>query len=246
MNAEPYSLYYWPTIQGRGEFVRLALEEAAAPYIDVARRTEAEGGGVGALLALLQGAEQGLLPLAPPILKAGDRIVAQTAAILAYLGPRHALVADDEDGRLAAWQLQLTIMDLVTEVHDVHHPIASSLYYEDQRPEALRRSGIFVAERVPKFLGYFERVLQRSGGAWLLGGELSYVDLSMFQVLAGLAYAFPRAMARLGDRHPRLTALGQAVASRPRIQAYLASDRRLPFSRQGIFRHYPELDLAAG
>jgi glutathione S-transferase len=240
MTETPYELYYWPTIQGRGEFVRLALEEAAAPYVDVARLPGPQG-GVPAMLRLMQEETGGLPPLAPPFLRAGGRIIAQTANILAYLGPRHGLVPDDEASRLRALQLQLTIADLVTEVHDTHHPIASSLYYEKQRPEARRRAALFVKERLPKYLGYFERVLRRSGGH-LVGQAVSYVDLSAFQIVCGLEYAFPRNMARLAPDIPRLLDLRQRIATRPRIQAYLASDRRLPFNEMGIFRHYPELD----
>ncbi len=237
-----YELYYWPTIQGRGEFVRLALEEAGSDYVDVARE-RGKGLGVPRLMRILAGRERGELPFAPPFLKAGRQVLAQTANILLFLGGRHALAPREESGRLWTHQLQLTIADLVDEVHDTHHPIASSLYYEDQKPEARRRAADFLANRLPKYLGYFERVLARnaSGRGWLVGSRLTYADLSMFQALAGLEYAFPGAMERASRRHPRLRALRQAVENRPRIAAYLQSDRRLPFNEEGIFRHYPEL-----
>lgn len=240
-----YQLYYWPTIQGRGEFVRLALEEAGADYDDVARGSERNAMGMPALMRLLDSDELAQPPFAPPFLKAGDRIIGQTANILLFLGPRLGLVPEDETSRLWAHQLQLTIADLLTEVHDTHHPIASGLYYKDQKPEALRRAQDFSATRLPKFLGYFERILERNGGnggGYLLGDALSYVDLSLFQIVAGLRYAFPRTMKALAPAHPRLMALHQRVAARPRIAAYLASGRRLPFNQQGIFRHYAELD----
>jgi glutathione S-transferase len=235
-----YELYYWAGIQGRGEFVRLALEEAGADYVDVAR----EADGESAMLRLLDGEEVERPPIAPPYLKAGRLLIGQTANILLYLGPRHDLVPASEAGRLWAHQLQLTIADLVDEAHDTHHPIASSLYYEDQRPEAQRRSADFLKARVPKYLGYFEKVLARNKarGEHLIGARLSYPDLSLFQVVAGLRYAFPRAMARLGPDYPRVAALHDAVASRPRIAGYLGSNRRIAFNQQGIFRHYPELD----
>jgi glutathione S-transferase len=238
-----YELYYWPTIQGRGEFIRLALEEAGADYIDVARET-GKGFGVPRLMRFLAGRERGEMPFAPPFLKAGRRVVGQTANILLFLGGRHGLAPREEGGRLWTHQLQLTVADLVGEVHDTHHPIASSLYYEDQKREARRRAGDFLDNRLPKYLGYFEQVLARNarGRGWLVGGRLTYADLSLFQALAGLDYAFPRAMGRLSRRYRRLTALRRAVAGRPRIAAYLKSDRRLPFSEDGIFRHYPELD----
>jgi glutathione S-transferase len=183
-------------------------------------------------------------PFAPPYLKAGRLLIGQTANILLYLGPRHDLVPASEAGRLWAHQLQLTIADLVDEAHDTHHPIASSLYYEDQRPESKRRTGDFLKSRVPKYLGYFEKVLERNKarGGHLIGARLSYPDLSLFQVMAGLRYAFPRAMTRIEPKHPRVVAVHDAVAGRPRIAGYLASNRRIAFNQHGIFRHYPELD----
>jgi glutathione S-transferase len=240
-----YELYYWPSIQGRGEFVRLALEEGGAEYVDVARLPKDQGGGARALSKFMGGEAPGLLPFAPPVLKAGDLVIAQTANILHFLGPRLGLVPEDEASRLAANQIQLTIADLVSEVHDTHHPIASSLYYDDQVEEAKRCAALFLSVRVPKFLGYFEQVLQRnepSGGRHLVGTTLSYADLSMFQVLEGLAYAFPNALRHVAASIPRLTVLRELVSRRPRIAAYLGSDRRIPFNEHGIFRHYPELD----
>jgi glutathione S-transferase len=235
-----YELYYWSSIQGRGEFVRLALEEAGVRYVDVARTD----GGEDRMLALLGDASLACPPFAPPFLKAGSRLVGQTANILLFLGERHGLAPKSEAGRLWTHQLQLTLADLVVEVHDTHHPIAGSLYYEDQRREAKRRAGDFLKNRLPKFFRYFERVLARnpSGPAYLVGARLTYADLSLFQIVAGLRYAFPKAMARTAKRHPHVMALQARVAARPRIAAYLASERRLPFNAQDLFRHYPELD----
>ena len=241
-----YELYYWPQIQGRGEFIRLALEEAGADYADVARLPASRGGGDGAIERVLGHARNGRTPFAPPILRAGRLLIAQTAAILQYLGPPLALVPKADAARLWAHQLQLTIADLVGEAHDVHHPIASGLYYHQQKREALRRSADFRNERLPKFLGYFEDLLRSNpaGDRHLVGRSLSYVDLSLFQVIAGLDYAFPRAMARMRRKHPLLVALHQRVVDRPRIAAYLASERRIPFNEHDVFRHYPELDRA--
>ncbi|KAA0069413.1 glutathione S-transferase [Rhodanobacter sp. T12-5] len=231
-----YELYYWTGIQGRGEFVRLALEDAGADYDDVAREQ-----GDDAIVRFLDGAHDGALPFAPPFLKAGRLVIAQTATILHHLGPPLGLVPDSESRRLYANQLQLTIGDLVAEVHDSHHPIAGGLYYEDQRVEAGRRAADLRETRLPKFLDYFEQVLERGGGRHALH-EHSYVDLSLFQLMAGLDYAFPRAMQRMARELPLLHALKQRIAERPRIAAYLASPRRLAFNESGIFRHYPELD----
>lgn len=239
-----YELFYWPGIQGRGEFVRLAFEDAGVPYEDVGRRP----GGIAAIQRLREGKGTWLAPLGPPFLRHGRVVVGQTALILAYLGPRIGLVPADEPSRLRAQQIQLTIADLVAEAHDTHHPIAGSLYYEDQKPEAARRAAAFTAERIPMYLRWLDRALAsnaRGRGRWLVGARCSYADLSTFQVIAGLRYAFPRAMARHERRLPRLGALHDAVAARPGIATYLRSGRRLPFNEDGIFRHYPELDLAA-
>ena len=235
-----YELYYWSSIQGRGEFVRLALEEAGAAYVDVARTD----GGEERMLALLADAALACPPFAPPYLRLGSRLIGQTANILLFLGERHGLAPKREAGRLWTHQLQLTLADLVVEAHDTHHPIAGSLYYEDQRPEAIRRAADFVGNRLPKFFRYFERVLAGNPGgpAHLVGARLTYADLSLFQVVAGLRYAFPKAMSRAAKHYPNAMALHARVAARPRIAAYLASERRLPFNQQGIFRHYAELD----
>jgi glutathione S-transferase len=246
--APKYELFYWPSIQGRGEFVRLALEEAAAPYADVARLTKKEGGGMDAMLALLKGkglAKGQIVPFAPPFLRSGRFLVAQVANILQFLGPRLGLVPADEASRIEAHQLQLTVTDFVAEVHDTHHPVASGLYYEDQKKEAKQNAQNFLSERMPKFLGYFESVLvanTKSKGRHLIGGRLSYVDLSLFQVIEGLRYAFPRALGRFEKKIPRLVELRDRVGDRPNIAAYVASGRRIAFNEDGIFRRYPELD----
>lgn len=233
-----YELYYWPQIQGRGEFVRLALEEAEADYIDVARKP----GGEGKMMALMAAPRSETPPFAPPFLKAGKLLIAQTANILLYLGERHALAPKSQAGRLWVHQLQLTIADLVVEVHDTHHPIGSGLYYEDQKPEAARRADDFRAHRAPKFFGYFERVLGVSGGPYFTGRRATYADLSLFQVVEGMHYAFPRLSKALAKKHPRVVELHQRVAARPRVAAYLKSERRIPFNTMGIFRAYEELD----
>lgn len=240
-----YQLYYWPEIQGRGEYVRLALEEAGAKYTDVARES-GKTMGVPALMRLMEG--KGVsrhIPFAPPFLRAGRLLIGQTANILLFLGPRHGLAPKAEAGRLWTHQLQLTIADFVGEIHDTHHPIASGLYYEDQKKEARRRSRDFLKERMPKYLDYFETILADNGrGRYLAGSQLTYADLSLFQILAGLRYAFPKATAKATRRLKRVSALSQRVEERPRIAAYLASERRIPFNEMGIFRHYPELDAA--
>jgi glutathione S-transferase len=235
-----YELHYWPTIQGRGEFVRLALEESGVPYVDVARTDNGED----AMLTYLDDPRITRPPFAPPFLKAGKLTIAQTANILLFLGERHRLAPATDGGRLWTHQLQLTIADLVAEVHDCHHPIAISLYYEDQKREAKKRAHHLIRERLPKYLGYFESVLERNprGPKFLVDGRLTYVDLSAFQLVAGLSYAFPKAMGRIGKRLPNLMRLHAQIPKRPRIAAYLASERRIAFNQDGIFRHYAELD----
>ena len=234
-----YELHYWPDIQGRGEFVRLALEQAGADYVDVARRRER---GVPAMTRILDSERARRPPFAPPFLKAGKLVIAQTANILLYLGGRLGLAPRDEAGKLWTHQLQLTITDLVVEIHDTHHPVTSWLYYEEQRPAAKRRTADFWRYRVPKFLGYFERVLAKNGGTYLVGRRLSYVDLSLFQIVEGLRYAFPKRMKRFERRVPRIMAVHERVRKRPRIAAYLASPSRIPFSQWGIYRYFKELD----
>jgi glutathione S-transferase len=241
-----YELYYWPTIQGRGEFVRLALEESGAAYEDVARERD-NGAGLGALMQLLEGRKQGKSPFAPPFLKAGRLLISQTANILQFLGGRHGLAPQDEAGRYWVQGLQLTVTDFVAEVHDSHHPIASGLYYRDQKKEARRRTADFLGNRLPKFLGYFETVLARNRRTdrYAAGAKLTYVDLSLFQIVAGLRYAFPRTMSGAARRYRRLYSLHARIQERPRIAAYLASARRIAFNTDGIFRHYGELDRQA-
>ncbi len=239
----PYELFYWPGIQGRGEFVRLALEAAGAPYVDIARE-RGPGRGVAALTAMLEGRSAPFTPFAPPILRDGDVVVSHVANILHYLGPKIGLAPASVASSLFAHGLHLTITDLVSEAHDTHHPISTARYYEDQKKEAKARATAFLAHRVPKYLGYFERVLadNPAGKAHAVGDKLTTVDLSLFQVWAGLAYAFPRAFAGAGKLYPALAALAAKVAAQPNVAAYLASERRIPFNESGIFRHYPELD----
>jgi glutathione S-transferase len=230
--------YYWPGIQGRGEFVRLALEVAGLDYVDVARRRD----GIRALIDAAK--EASPPPYAPPFIRDGEIVVAQTAAILFYLGPRLGLAPPDEIGRLAVHQVQLTIADWVDEAHDLHHPIASSLYYEDQHAEAARRSEDFRENRIPKYLDWLERTLagNPAGERFLVGAELSHADLSAFQIVEGLRYALPKAMRRALSETPRVAGLHRRVKRLARVRAYLQSPRRLPFNEQGVFRHYPELD----
>jgi glutathione S-transferase len=239
-----YELYYWPGIQGRGEFVRLALEEAGAAYLDVALLPEEQGGGVAAMMKFLDGPGVARPPFAPPFLRAGRRLIGQTANILQFLGPRLGLAPRDAGGRLWTHQLQLTLADFVLEIHDTHHPIGGGHYYEEQKTEARRRSRDFLAQRLPKFLGYFERIIERNPDSdeWLAGKQLTYVDLSMAQVVAGLRYAFPAASRKALRARPRLRTLHDAVFARPRIKRYVASGRRLAFNNDDIFRRYPELD----
>jgi len=225
-----YRLYYWPEIQGRGEFIRLALEYAGAEYVDVLR-----AGGDFSF-------PERFTPFALPYLVAGKRIVSQTANILLFLGPRLRLAPRDEAGRLWAHQLQLTLADWLAEVHDAHHPIGSGLYYEEQKKEAKRRSADFLATRLPKYLDYFEGVLAGKGKGYLLGRTLTYPDLSLFQMVTGLQYAFPRALQRLERRYAGVMRVQKQVEQHPRLAAYFGSKRRIPFNKMGIFRAYPELD----
>ncbi len=243
-----YQLHYWPNIQGRGEFVRLALEAAGAPYLDVARGDTADGQGLPALLHTLQDATITRPPLACPVLVDGKQVIAQTAAILLYLGPRLKLVGATEADRLWAHQIQLTLMDAVNEAHNTHHPLGSGLYYEDQKPAASVAAQAFRTQRIPKYFNWLETVLTRNpkvdkqGNKYLVGARLSYADLSLFQLVEGLRYAFPKATKRALKKTPLVLALRDRVAEQRRVAAYLRSERRIPFNEDGIFRCYPELD----
>jgi glutathione S-transferase len=234
-----YELFYWPSIQGRGEFVRLALEDAGADYVDVARVK-----GAGALADLWESEELQTPPFAPPFLRDGKQVIGQTANILLYLGDKLGLAPKADAARLWTHQIQLTVTDLLVEAHDTHHPLGGDFYYEDQKPESVKRATMFRKSRMPMFLGWFEEILERNpkGDRHLVGARLTYVDLSLFQVVEGLRYAFPKAAKRELAKTPRVAALHDRVAERPRIRRYLDSDRRLPFNEHGIFRRYAELD----
>ena len=233
-----YVLWYWPSIQGRGEFVRLALEAGGIAYEDRARSVGEEG-----LLADMEG-RAGRAPFAPPYLQLDGLVIAQVANILNYLGERHGLAPSGIADRAWLAQLQLTVTDVVAEVHNVHHPVAASAYYEDQKPEASRAAAQFRDERMPKFLGYFERAIDANPGDWVIDHRWTYADTSLFQLVAGLRYMFPKRMAAIEADYPNLIRIHDQVADLPGIRSYLKSDRRIAFNEDGIFRHYPELDAA--
>ncbi|MXP27255.1 glutathione S-transferase [Porphyrobacter algicida] len=236
MSKKPYHLWYWPNIQGRGEFVRLALEAAGVPYRDRARED-----GVEALLADMD-KRPGIRPFAPPYVDDGSLTLGQVAHILAWLGERHGFGAGDLDRDLELIMLQLTVSDVAAEVHNVHHPLAGSLYYDDQKHAAADAARHFREERIPKFLGYFEDALSANSGPFVLGAKWSHVDTSLFQLVEGLRYMFPQRMAEVEGDYPSLVACHDAVAELDGIKAYCASDRRIAFNTDGIFRHYPELE----
>jgi len=240
-----YRLYYWPNLPGRGEFIRLVLEQAGAKYVDIARQPEAEGGGMPPLMALRYGQGEGQPAYAPPVLRAGDFWLAQTPAICDYLAAIHRLVPTEPQGRARALQVFLTIFDVLGEVHDTHHPISKARFYEDQKQAAKQNATSFLQDRLPNHMAYFDRVLSQAGGAYLLGHTLTYVDLAMYQLLLGLKHAFPKGASQVLTQTPGLSALFDKVAAQPRVAAFKASDRSVAFSNDGIFRNYPELDLDA-
>ena len=243
-----YELFYWPSIQRRGEFVRLALEYAGADYLDVARGSAKDGLGMQPLLNWMSDRTINHPPFAPPILRHGRVVVAQTAAILLYLGPRFGLVGKSENVRLWTHQIQLIIADIVAEAHDTHHPVSTSLYFEDQKKEARLNAKAFRQTRLPKYLDWFDAILARnprntpSHRLHLVGARPSYVDLSLFQVIEGLSYAFPKAMRKALKKAPLVARLHAEVACVDRLASYLTSERRIAFNQDGIFRRYPELD----
>ena len=238
-----YQLWYWPGIPGRGEFVRLALEAAGVPYRDMGRELGAEA--MLADMARRAQDQRAHRPFAPPYLVDGDLAIGQTAHILTWLADRHGFGGGTAEADVHLIQLQLDISDAVAEVHSVHHPLAVGLYYHEQQAAALVRAGDFRGERMPKFLDHFEHALGvADSGPYVLGGRWSHVDTSLFQLWQGLSYAFPRAMATVAPRYPRLRAMVEAVAAIDTVAAYRVSDRCLPFNEDGVFRHYPELDAS--
>ncbi|KAJ1536472.1 hypothetical protein HK405_015213 [Cladochytrium tenue] len=262
MTLPTVRLFYWPSIQGRGEFVRLALEAAGVPYVDVAR--DAGDRGPGLLLSTMQAvaaaspASATPRPFAPPFIEAipaaagavGEtgplRYVSHVAVVLQHLATRLPGRLCPEQMMEQALQLQLTITDLVKEVHDCHHPVASALYFHDQRDEAIMHTREFLKTRPQKFLAYFEALAPAPGasaGPFVFGSSISYVDTSVFQVVEGLRYMFPKAAPKLLQATPRVLGLCEAVRAHPGVAAYLLSSRRIPFNEDGIFRHYAELDL---
>lgn len=241
-----YDLYYWPTIQGRGEFVRLVLEAAGVSYRDMARLEDVPGGGIEGMFAFIEGRKGSPVPFAPPFLVSGDILLSQTAVISAFIGERHGLAPQGEPGRLFCRSIAATTADLAAEVHDVHHPVGTSLYYEDQKPEALRRAKEFREQRLPKFLGWYENLIVNNpaDSGHLVGPDMTYADIGLFQLVAGLHYAFPKRLAAIEADYPAVMVLARVVADSPIIAAYLASDRRIPFNEDDVFRSYPELDGA--
>lgn len=233
-----YNLWYWPGVQGRGEFVRLALEAGGIDYRDCAREL-----GADALRADMRG-YGGRQPFAPPYLELDGIAIAQVAAILLYLGERHHLAPSNMADRMWLHQVQLTVTDFVAEVHQVHHPVGTAAYYEEQRHEAARFANEFRDERMPKFLSWFEEAAGANEGEWMIDGRWTYADCSIFQLIEGLRYMFPRRMTSLEPGLPRLLTVHRLVGELPGVRAYLASDRRLDFNENGIFRYYPELDAA--
>lgn len=249
---QAYKLIYWPSIPGRGEHIRLAFEATGTPYSDVSNESK---DGISAVLEQISdknhGNENSPPPLAPPVLQHGDQVtISQTPNILLYLGPKLGLVPDTTNDPIGIYHvnaLALTALDgFSNEAHDTHHPIATGDYYEDQKPEALKKAKDYRAARLPKFLGYFQRVLDgpaSQGGEYLYGGQLTYADLVLFGTLDGVTFAFPKRLAalRASGKYDKVFALYDRVKEHEKIKAYLASDRRQKFSN-GIYRHYPELD----
>ena len=236
-----YDLYYWPGLQGRGEYVRLVLEAAAVPYRDMVR-LQGPGCGIDGMMAIMRSGHGEAFRLAPPFLIDGATLVSQAAVAAAYVAERHRLAPEDEAGRHFARSVAATTADFVAEAHDTHHPVATSLYYEDQKVEALRRAEDFREQRIPKFLSWYEKLLRRNPAGYLVCAHLTYADLGLFQTFEGLRYAFPRRMAAIAADTPEVVHLVARVAAHPALAGYLVSERRLAFNEDGIFRRYPELD----
>ncbi|KAI0205629.1 glutathione S-transferase protein-like protein [Astrocystis sublimbata] len=258
----PYELIYWCSCPARGEHIRLALEEAGAPYSDtLSLGMEKCWKKVEEYIADDYMGESGNPPYyAPPFFKHGSLMISQTSNILMYLGPRLGLSGSKEGDAYRVNALALTALDgLSDEVHQTHHPIAHDLFWEDQKEESRRCSKEWVKDRLPKHLGFWDKVLkcekalpgawsmgesEASPGPWLLGDTFTYADLVLFQCIDGVLFAFPRAMKQAKDsgKYDRVFQLHDAVAARPNIAAYLSSNRRQEYNI-GIYRYYEENDV---
>ncbi|KAL1639271.1 hypothetical protein SLS58_008113 [Diplodia intermedia] len=251
-----YELLYHPGIPGRGEYIRLVLEAAGTPYSEPAR--EKGKAGYDAVLATCSpsstGDADGNPPVfAPPALRVPGAgrdgkalVIAQTPNIIQYLAPKVGLAPADEADALHASQIMLTALDLSNETHDSHHPIAVSLYYEDQKDAAKQRAKDFRENRIPKFFSYFERSLkgneESGGGKYLVGDKLTHADTTVWQVIDGLLFAFPKELEARKEEFPLIFGkFYPGIKEEKGLKEYLASDRRLKYS-QGLYRHYPELD----
>lgn len=191
-----YTLLYHPDIPGRGEYIRLAFEASGVPYSDPANESKE---GVGQVYTCCSpdslGEDGNPPPFAPPMLRvsgAGKNgkslLINQTPNILFYLGKELGLAGEEEADKWHVNELALTALDFSNETHDTHHPIAVMKVYEDQKEEALKKSTQFRENRIPKYFGYFERVLkgnEAGGGRYLVGGKLTYADTTLWQVLDG-------------------------------------------------------------
>jgi glutathione S-transferase len=204
MTGEVFELIYWPGDPGRAEHIRLALEYAGAKYIDTALSKDA----LTTVLAQISDDQLGdsLNPpcYAPPILRHGQLAINQTPNVLLYLGPKLGLVPgidENPNNLFRVNALALSALDgLSNEVHNCHHPISTSLYYEEQKDESIRASTAWVTKRLPIFLAYFQKVLsgEASGqGPWLFGGKTSYADLVLYHVRA-FAHFIPLPVNRVG------------------------------------------------
>lgn len=234
--SDTYALYYWPVLPGRGEIIRMLLEDAGAAYRDVGREE-----GFGVIVSARKGELGGARPFAPPILQHGELVLSQSSVIARYIAERHGLAPSDHRGRFLAEQHFLGWSDVMVEVHDTHHPIALGLHYEDQRDAAKERTRHFLADRLGTWLQHFEHIVTQGGGVHV-GETITYPDFMARFVLRGIEYAFPRAFSEHRERIPSLLALRDRVEARPQLAAYLASDRAMAFNEHGIFRHYPELE----
>ena len=197
------------------------------------------------MLALLHGEGTSHIPFAPPFLRDGGVIVSHAAAILLYPGRADRTRANRRRTGAYGRTRYRAITDIVAEVYNSHHPIDADKWFHEQKDAAIARAAVFRRDRMPKYsFGWFERLLAANpaGVDHLVGGFVTYADLSLFQLVEGLRFAFPLASERTLARLPRVTALHKAMAERPRLKAYLASERRVPFKETGIFRRYPELD----
>jgi len=226
-----WQILYWPAKDadgkvaagaGRAEYLRVLFEEAGVPYQDVT---------AGLRAFFWQNLEAQPYPaLAPPAIRKNNFILGQTAVCAKRLAMEFGFYPTDEDDAAHAEQIVTTVHEYIAEGRSAFHPVKNTMSYHDQKEEAKPYIAAFKADRLPRYMTNFERFLKanRGGGGFFVGDSLSYVDLQVMVMLQVTRSQFPDAWEAL-DAKLLKDHLAQMEA-RPRIKAYLLSDRKQPFA----------------